>query len=394
MIRRAALALAVAPTAVATGARGWPMPNRRALIPPSFKPCATGSPAAWPTAKGSICPIRKFSNWFRAHGRCRRRRAALGKPAAAPRPLWLAQAQAQSQNQDAWPPWRRETSRRWRQGGYGGRGGDPNGGGFGVRRNRGGNGNGQDRQFGGQRIAMVRQAGTARCSREQRAAACRRCRRRQRPSGPPPAARRRQLVMRDLTGSVSAVFDPGAKTARLKLVETDSHGVEGLRYLKAGEVYKRRLAAPWPVTATQAVLRKGQQTLHVDLTRGWNARPPSAPPIFSRGLQPRPRPSTPLAARKAQASGPTAIRTPLAASSAAVAGRAAKAVAVAATLWSQPRLCRRSRRQARARPAVPIRRWRQARPMAVWASAMRGPPALRLRSRRPRLRRPRRGPPL
>jgi hypothetical protein len=91
------------------------------------------------------------------------------------------------------------------------------------------------------------------------------------PIGPPPAPADSGL-MRDFQGSVSAVFNPGSKAARVKLIETDSHGVEGLRYLKPGQVYRNgwRLG---PVSAREAVLRRGKQVLHVDITQGWTVRP-------------------------------------------------------------------------------------------------------------------------
>jgi hypothetical protein len=80
------------------------------------------------------------------------------------------------------------------------------------------------------------------------------------------------LLMRSLQSSVSAVFDPGTKTARIKLIETDAHGVEGLRTLKTGDLYRDgwRLNA---VTATEATLRKGKSILHVNFSRGWTTRP-------------------------------------------------------------------------------------------------------------------------
>jgi hypothetical protein len=102
------------------------------------------------------------------------------------------------------------------------------------------------------------------------------------PVGPPPAPDD-AMVMRKLQGSISAVFDPGAKTARVKLIETDDHGVEGVRMLKPGEIYRDgwRLGA---VTATQATLRKGRSVLHVDFTRGWPA--PIQPAVLVQPVAP------------------------------------------------------------------------------------------------------------
>jgi hypothetical protein len=106
-----------------------------------------------------------------------------------------------------------------------------------------------------------------------------------RPAGPP-APPADALVMRSLQGSISAVFDPGAKAARIKLIETDDHGVEGLRTLKPGDLYRDgwRLGA---VTATEATLRKGKGILHVDITRGWPAQPaPIQPAVLVQPITP------------------------------------------------------------------------------------------------------------
>jgi hypothetical protein len=110
-----------------------------------------------------------------------------------------------------------------------------------------------------------------------------------RPAGPPPSPAD-ALVMGRLQGSISAVFNPGAKTASLKLIETDDHGVEGLRTLKPGGVYRDgwRLGS---VTATQAALHKGRAVLRVDITRGWPAQAAAIQPaVLIQPVTPNPGP--------------------------------------------------------------------------------------------------------
>jgi hypothetical protein len=113
--------------------------------------------------------------------------------------------------------------------------------------------------------------------------------------------------MRSLQGSISAVFDPGAKSARIKLIETDDHGVEGLRTLKPGDLYRDgwRLSA---VTATEATLRKGKSLLHVDITRGWPAPSPIQPAVLVQPIVP----PTPAGGRRGPAVAPGRGVTPAA----------------------------------------------------------------------------------
>ncbi len=101
----------------------------------------------------------------------------------------------------------------------------------------------------------------------------------------PPALPADVQTMRALQGSISAVFNPGAKSARIKLIETDDHGVEGLRTLKPGDLYRDgwRLSA---VTATEATLRKGKSLLHVNFSRGWPAPAPIQPAVLVQPIVP------------------------------------------------------------------------------------------------------------